>query len=66
MKSTTRTRTTKPPSKRAVRDLPVRKGQDAKAGESWLNTLAHALGGPDVGLPSLQHEATHQANNVRS
>jgi hypothetical protein len=59
MKATKRTRTTKSARKRSVKDLQARKGHDAKGGESWLNTLAHALGGPDVDRPILQHEATH-------
>jgi hypothetical protein len=64
MKSTKRTRTTKPPSRRAVKDLPTRKGSDAKAGESWLVAVATTIG--DLGSPTLQHEATHVASKARS
>ena len=64
MKATSGTRTTKPARKRAVKDLPARKGLDAKAGESWLVAVANAIG--DLGGPVLQHETTHAANKVRS
>jgi hypothetical protein len=59
MKAKKGTRTTKPARKRTVKDLEARKGQDAKGGENWFMTLAHALGGPDIDKPTLQHEATH-------
>lgn len=59
MKATKGTRATKPARTRLVKDLEARTGQDAKGGESWFNTLAHALGGPDIDKPTLQHEATH-------
>ena len=45
MKATKGTRTTKLARKRTVKDLEARKGQDAKGGENWFMTLAHALGG---------------------
>ena len=48
------TRTTKPARKRSVKDLEARKGQDAKGGESWFNTLV-ALGGPDIDKPTLHN-----------
>jgi hypothetical protein len=43
MKSTKSSRTTKPSRKRAVKDLPARKGQDAKGGNIFAAVAAGAL-----------------------